>query len=159
MDLPRNFEFPHLIVQIDSTTPSSASGTSYFGKVSQSVSTIFNFDIPSSYTGKQCSLWFLLPTQAELRTSSFALSGTGTINLTHLSAVASQDTTYNNAPAADSNLGHASLVPGKAYQVAQFACPADTATSIEMSAVGDTQLNFFQDSNPCPIGLYIIPSD
>jgi len=158
MDLPSGFEFPHLIVPIDSSKPSAAAGTSYFGEVSSTVSSLFNFDIPASDAGKQCTLWFLLPAQAQLTTSSFTLSGSGSVDFASLASVATQATTFASAPAVAADLGQVTLVPGNAYKVATFECPAGKTVSYEMKAVGDTAFKFFQDYNPCPIGLYIVPS-
>jgi hypothetical protein len=55
------FQSPHLIIPIDSSNPNRGPGTSYFGEVTPTISSIFNFDIPASDTGKACSLVFLFP--------------------------------------------------------------------------------------------------
>lgn len=41
-------QFPHLIIPVDSSMPNEAPSTSYFGEVTPTISSIFNFDIPSS---------------------------------------------------------------------------------------------------------------
>src|SRR5579871_2367270 len=74
------YQFPHLIIPIDSSNPSLAPGTSYNGKVSGTISSIFNFDFPESYAGKTCSLMFLFPPQSQLQTSSYTFSGNGGID-------------------------------------------------------------------------------
>ena len=56
LDLDADFEFPHLIIPVDESQPDLAPGTSYNGKVSNTVSSLFNFDIRPEYSGKQCSL-------------------------------------------------------------------------------------------------------
>jgi len=149
------YEFPHLIVPIDSSNPNAAAGTSFFGEVSSTISTIFNFDIPSSDSGKTCSLIFLFPTQAQLTTSSFTFSGNGGIDFSLLSSVATQSTDFANAPSVETDYGVTTVAPGNSYSIATFPCPAGTAVSFEAKASGDTSLRYFQDYNPSPIGLYI----
>jgi hypothetical protein len=123
--------------------------------VGSTTSSIFNFDIPSSDAGKLCSLIFLFPTQANLVTSSFIFTGNGGIDFSLLSGVATQSTTYNNAPGVAVDLGVTTVAPGNSYTIATFACPAGTTVSFEVKGSGDTSLVFFQDYNPSPIGLYI----
>lgn len=149
------YEFPHLIVPIDSSQPNTALGTSYFGEVSSTISTIFNFDIPASDSGKTCNLIFLFPTQAQLTTSSFTFAGNGGIDFSLLSSVATQSTDFANAPAVKTDYGVTTVAPGNSYSIATFPCPAGTAVSFEAKASGDTCLRYFQDYNPSPIGLYI----
>ncbi|KAK0116533.1 hypothetical protein ONS95_013547 [Cadophora gregata] len=144
-NLNGQWEFPHLIVPIDSTTPTIPAGTSYFGEVSSTISTIYNFDIPSSDTGKTCSLVFLFPTQDQLTTSSFTFSGNGGITFSQLDGVATNSTTYATAPGVKTSYGVTVVAPGNAYTIATFPCPAGQAVSYEVKAVGDTYLRDFQD--------------
>lgn len=74
-------------------------------------------------------------------------------------------------PAVQEEYGVTTLVPGNAYALAEFPCPAGESAAFEMTAVqqsqqqqqqqqgqGDeeeTRLRYFQDYNPCPIGLFI----
>ncbi|OBT74574.1 hypothetical protein VF21_07567 [Pseudogymnoascus sp. 05NY08] len=149
------YEFPHLIIPVDSSKPDTAPGTSFFGTVSSTVSSIFNFDIPAADSGKKCSLIFLFPTQAELETSSFTISGNGGLDFSKLSGVATGSTTFNNAPGVATDYGVTTVSPGNSYNIATFDCPAGTAVSFEIKASGDVSFNYFQDYNPSPIGLYI----
>jgi hypothetical protein len=149
------YEFPHLIIPIDSSNPSSAPGTSYFGEVSSTISSIFNFDIPASDAGKTCSLIFLFPLQSQLQTSSFTFSGNGGIDFSELNGIATTATSYSNAPGVAMDYGTTVVAPGNAYTIATFSCPAGKTVSFEMKAVGNTCLTYFQDYNPKPIGLYI----
>ena len=149
------YEYPHLIVPIDSSNPTKAVGTSYFGEVSSSISSIFNFDIPASDSGKTCSLVFLLPTQAQLTTSSFNMSGNGGLACSLLNGVATSTTSFSNAPSVKNDYGVTIIAPGNSYSIATFPCPAGRAISVELKASGDIFLNYFQDYNPSPIGLYI----
>ena len=154
-DLSGNYEYPHLIVPIDSSMPDAAEGTSYFGTVSDTISSIFNFDIPPSDAGKTCSLIFLFPKQSDLETSSYTFSGDGKIDVSKLKSPATAQTTYNNAPDVAQDLGTITIAPGNSYQVATFDCPAGQRVGYEISSAGSTDLHYFQDYNPAPIGLYI----
>lgn len=148
-------QYPHLIVPIDSTKPNNAAGTSYNGTISSTVSSIYNFDIPSSDNGKTCSLVFLFPTQSQLETSAYTFSGNGSIQFELLTGPANSGTTYSNAPAVKTDYGITDVAPGNSYTIATFPCPANTAIGVEAKACGDTYLDYFQDYNPSPIGLYI----
>jgi hypothetical protein len=150
-----NFEFPHLIVPVDSSSPDTAAGTKFNGKVSSTVSSIFNFDIPQSDSGKQCSLVFLFPKQKDLETSSFTFSGDGKIDVAELSEAAKTSTTFNNAPGVMKDLGDITVSPGNSVVVSTFACPAGKTVAFELKNAGSTDLEFFEDFNPSPIGLFI----
>lgn len=154
-DLSGNYEYPHLIVPIDSSKPNTAEGTSYFGTVSDTVSSIFNFDIPYSDQGKTCSLVFLFPKQSDLQTSSYTFSGDGKIDVSKLKSPATAKTTFNNAPDVAKDFGTFTIAPGNSYQIATFDCPAGKRVGYEISNAGSTNLHYFQDYNPSPIGLYI----
>jgi hypothetical protein len=141
-------------VPVSKGSPNKASGTSYNGTVTSDVSSIFNFDIPTSYTGT-CSLVFLFPEQSQLETSSYSFSGNGEIDFTQLSTVASQSTTYSSMGGVKTDFGVKTVTPGSSTVVSTFACPAGQTVSYELNAASGTSLNYFQDYNPSPIGLYI----
>ncbi|KAJ5110418.1 hypothetical protein N7532_000953 [Penicillium argentinense] len=145
-----SFEFPHLIVPINSDSPDTAHGTQFNGTVSSSISSIFNFDIPQSDSGKTCSLVFLFPKKEDLETSSFSFSGDGKIDVAKLSDVASSMTTFNNAPSVEKDLGDITISPGGSNVVSTFSCPAGQTIAFELKNAGSTDLNFFQDFNPAP---------
>jgi len=144
------FEFPHLIIPIDSSAPDQAYGTSYYGKVTSTVSTIFNFDIPSGDAGKQCSLVFLFPKSEDLKTSSYSFSGDGDVQFGLLQSIATQSTTYNTSPPVSGDYSNTTLVPGNSYTITTVSCPAGQAIAFEMKSSGDTELNYFQNSSPPP---------
>jgi hypothetical protein len=148
------YQYPHLIVPVSKSSPNKAYGTQYNGKVTSDISSIFNFDIPASYTGT-CSLVFLFPKQSQLETSSYTFSGDGVIDFTQLSTFASQSTTYASQGSVAKNFGSKTVTPGSSIVVSTFACPAGKTVSYELSAVSGTSLEYFQDYNPSPIGLYI----
>jgi hypothetical protein len=153
--LSKDFQFPHLIIPVDSSKPSKSYTTSFNGTVSSSISSIFNFGIPASFAGKRCSADFLFPEQKQLETSAFSLTGSGEVEFSDLYAPAVQGTTYENKPMTHRSWPGPKLAPGNAYRLWEGPCPAGKTIAIEMKAKDDTCFNYFQDFNPCPIGLYI----
>ncbi|CAL5873604.1 uncharacterized protein PFLUO_LOCUS7885 [Penicillium psychrofluorescens] len=154
-DLSGDYEFPHLIIPVDSSSPDTAPGTSYNGTLTSSISSLFNFDIPSSDAGKTCSLVFLFPEKQDLETSSFSFSGDGQIDFAQLSSPASSSTSYSNMPSVSQDFGTTTVSPGNSYVISTFSCPAGQTVGYEMKNAGSTDLNFFEDYNPSPLGLYI----
>ncbi|OQD81263.1 hypothetical protein PENANT_c028G00332 [Penicillium antarcticum] len=150
-----DYQYPHLIIPVDSTKPNDAAGTSYNGTVSSTVSTAFNFDIPESYAGKTCSLVFLFPLKKDLETTDYTFSGDGKIDFAKLSSVVSEKTTSNNMPSVAQDLGDITISPGNGYVVSSFSCPAGTTVAYEMKEAGSTNINWFNDWNPSPLGLFI----
>jgi hypothetical protein len=145
-----SFEFPHLIVPIDSSSPNSAGGTQFNAEVTSTISTIFNFDIPASDAGKTCSLVFHFPEQKDLQTSSFTFSGDGKVDFAELSSTATQSTTFNNVPSVKTDFGVTSIAPGNSFVISTFACPSGQAVAFEMKEAGTTDFTFFEDFNPSP---------
>ncbi|KAF2625474.1 hypothetical protein BU25DRAFT_449910 [Macroventuria anomochaeta] len=154
-DLNGAYQYPHLIIPIDSQQSSKSFGTSYNGKVDSHTCSIFNFDIPTSYSGKTCSVVFLFPEQKDLETSSFTVSGSGKVDFTKLKGPASQQTTYANQPGKESDLASMSVAPGNSYLITSGDCAAGQTVSYEICGNEDFALDYFQDYNPSPIGLYI----
>ncbi|KAL9103085.1 MAG: hypothetical protein Q9163_001852, partial [Psora crenata] len=154
--LSGQYEFPHLIVPVSRESPDSAQGTSYNGIISSTSSTLFNFDIPASVSSKTCTLVFLFPTQDTLASSSFALSGSGGFRIAQLESPATAQTTFNTVPETEQELGGpASVVLGNNYVIASGPCAAGSTVGYEISATGTLDLNYFQNSTPAPIGLFI----
>lgn len=154
-DLNGAYQYPHLIIPVDSQQSSKAFGTSYNGKVDSHTCSIFNFDIPTSYSGKTCSVVFLFPEQKDLETSSFTLSGSGKVDFTKLKGPASQQTTYANQPGKESDLASVTVAPGNSYMITSNDCAAGQTVSYKICGNGDFSLDYFQDYNPSPIGLYV----
>jgi len=140
---------------VSKSSPNNAYGTSYNGEVTSDVSSIFNFDIPESYSSELCTLVFLFPTQSQLVTSSYTFSGSGAIDFAQLSSPATQATDYANAPSVTQDLGTFTVAPGNSYSISTFSCPAGQTIAFEISTEDSTSLTYFQDYNPSPIGLYI----
>ncbi|KAI0409236.1 ubiquitin 3 binding protein But2 C-terminal domain-containing protein [Xylaria palmicola] len=157
-ELTGAWEFPHLIIPVDSADAGRAPGTSYFGEVTSTVSSAFSFDVPSGDAGKTCDLVFYFPRQDQLETSSFTFAGSGAVAVARLEGPVSRDTSYASLPAAAETYPQLTVAPGHAYAVASFPCPAGQSVAFRLSAApGDdsTSLRYFQDYNPCPIGMFI----
>lgn len=154
--LSGTYEYPHLMVTVDKNKPDSALGTGYNGTFSSTVSTLYSFDIPPSDAGKTCSLVFLLPNLQDLQTSSYTLSGSGGIDVKGLQSPADEGTTYNNIPATSGEVGSVpNVASGNSYTIASGPCASGQRIGYEVSATGGLDLNYFQDYNPSPLGLYI----
>ncbi|KAI9662638.1 MAG: hypothetical protein M1831_002681 [Alyxoria varia] len=157
-DLHGPFEFPHLIVPVDSSKPGQEHGTRLNGQISPDVSCIFNFDIPREDEGKNCSLIFLFPKAEELETSFFNFSGSGEVDFASLKKPADSQTTYENKPDTAGPYHPKSLLPGTSVRIDDFTCPAGERIGYIMRSGNGhppTKLEYFQDYNPAPIGLYI----
>ncbi|KAI0551500.1 ubiquitin 3 binding protein But2 C-terminal domain-containing protein [Xylaria curta] len=160
-ELTGAYQYPHLIIPVDSANANSAPGTSNFGEVTSTISTAFNFDIPQSDSGKTCNLVFYFPTQSQLETSSYTFSGSGAIEFGRLSSPVTKGTSYSSLPSVAESYGQKTVTPGSGHTISSFACPAGQSVAFEMKAAkGDTSTSFryFQDYNPCPLGLYITVS-
>lgn len=150
--LTGEWEYPHLIVPVDSANPDKEYGTQYNGTISPTVSSIFDFDIPATAQDKTCSLVFLFPDHKDLQTSNYYFSGSGALNFQPLAAPATEGTTYNTQPDSDGAGGYGLKVsPGNSYAVTSFTpCPAGRRVAVKMSTSSDTCLSWFQDYNPSP---------
>lgn len=167
MDLQPDFLFPHLIVPISAKNPNTKYGTVFSPIFTPNdFCTIFNFDVPVSAAGKNCTLEFLFPTQSELQTSSFTIDGPGDFIFTGYApgSGATLDTTFNNQPAPGPFPPFPPLVlkPGNAYIIDVGPCViVDNAPTVVSgkTCTSDTYFTYFQDFNPCPIGLYVGVTD
>ncbi|PSS28310.1 hypothetical protein M430DRAFT_63452 [Amorphotheca resinae ATCC 22711] len=153
-NLNGQYQYPHLIVPVSASSPDKSFGTSYNGTITSDISSIFNFDVPKSYTGT-CSLVFLFPQKDQLETSSFSFSGNGEVDFAQLTTVATNTTTYATEGSVKTDFGNFTVTPGSSTVVSSFSCPAGQTVSYKISSVSGTSLNYFQDWNPSPIGLFI----
>ena len=154
--VPGKFEYPHLIIPVTTDDADSPQGTSYNGTITTTTSSIFNFDFPPALKGQYCSLVFLLPSQTELTTSAFTLSGSGGLKVERLREPATEQTTYSNQPDVDAVLGGpAKVEPGSEYIINSGPCYNNDRKGYKVSSTGTLDLKYFQDYNPAPIGLYV----
>lgn len=154
-DLNGEYQYPHLIVPVSSSQPSEAPGTSYNGKANGDVCSLFNFDIPKSYSGHTCSLVFLFPEQKDLETSSFTISGSGDLEFSQCENVASQKTSWSSKGSCKTVKTVEDVGPGNSYTIVSDSCAAGETITYQMCATGGLSLEYFQDYNPSPIGAYV----
>ncbi|KAK5941674.1 hypothetical protein PMZ80_005624 [Knufia obscura] len=160
-----SYEFPHLIVPINNS--GVAIGHSYFADVSPGdCATIFNFDIPPSRANQQCSVYFTFPRHDQLVTSDYkwngnntSTEGPGTLEFVqHAYGTGATDaTTGNTQPplGADALVTVSNAQPGNAYKVWSGSCGGGGVMSWKLSSP-DSYLYYFQDWNPCAIGLWVV---
>ncbi|KAK0106935.1 hypothetical protein ONS95_003651 [Cadophora gregata] len=164
-DISGDYQFPHLIVPTSIAMPDQPQGTQYTVWISPAASTLFNFDIPATYTGN-CSLIFLFPYMSQLDPSAgkYTYSGqeqvvyqNGGLKFALLAGVANNCTTYNSTPPVAVDYGKVKILPGNKYTVAVFPCPTGKTITIEGSSASKTELDYFQNTGTEPIGLYLVP--
>lgn len=150
-----SYETPHLIVPVNSDSPDESYGTSYNAYANGQNSTVFNFDIPQSDEGKTCSLVFLFPKKEDLETTDYTFNGQGSLEFAQLSGAVDESTTYSSCPSKQQDLGSVTPQPGGSYVVQSGPCAAGTTETVQMTAGGGLELEFFEDWNPSPLGLFI----
>lgn len=160
-----NYEFPHLIVPVNDSNV--ALGNSYFPSISPNdCATIFNFDIPSSRAGQQCSVHFSFPRHDQLATSDFKWNGTngsseaqGTLSFyqyAYNTGATKSTTGYSQPPPGpDSAINVPAIHPGNSYKIWSGNCGAGGVMSWKISSP-DSWLYYFQDWNACAFGLWIL---
>ncbi|THZ79686.1 hypothetical protein D6C88_06560, partial [Aureobasidium pullulans] len=138
-DLPNMDSYlkPRLIIPVDSNNPDTAYGTQYNAYIGNGNSTIFDFDIPQSYKGKQCELVFTFPTQSQLETSFVSESGNGGVEFKQLKEAADEKTTFNTQPGVTKNFGEKGVSTGNAYSITTGDCAVGQTISYELTATGD----------------------
>jgi hypothetical protein len=161
------YQFPHLIVPTSPQAPDCSFGNSYEAYISPTNTTLFNFDIPASETyAGDCALLFLFPYASDLAPSAgqYYFSGIeeeegekGGLDFAQLSGSADNDTTFAGMATPTTDFGKTEIVPGNNYTIGTFQCPRKNTITFSVSSVGNVELDFFQDSAPSPIGLYVVP--
>ncbi|GAM85206.1 hypothetical protein ANO11243_032100 [Dothideomycetidae sp. 11243] len=150
-NLNGNFEFPHLIVPVSSSSPNTAFGTQYSATINSTTSSLFNFDIPASDKGKTCTLAFFWSSAG-----SYNFDNQGGLAISLLSSPANQGTTYSNAPASQGIGAIGSAAPGNSYIVTTRACPSGQTIGYRLDSVGGLALTYFQNYDPnAPMGLFV----
>jgi len=142
-------------VPVNKNSPDTSYGTQYFASINSQNSTIFQFDIPQSYSGNECSVVFLWPEQSQLETSSYTTSGSGGLTFSELNSQTTTSTTYQSAGTGSEVGSVSNAAAGNSYVIASGSCAAGQSVSYEVSATGSLSLSFFEDWNPSPIGVFI----
>lgn len=161
------YQFPHLIVPTSPQAPNYAFGNSYTAHISPTNTTLYNFDIPSSPPYLEtCALLFLFPFASSLDPSTgiYYFSGLeeeegehGGLDFALLAEAANAGTTYDTTGDVASDYGAVEIMPGNDYSVATFWCQSGQTVTFEVASKGNVKLDYFQDSAPSPIGLYVVP--
>ncbi|WEW59495.1 hypothetical protein PRK78_004969 [Emydomyces testavorans] len=144
-ELTKGFEFPHLIIPINSSAPDAQLGTSFNGQVSSIISSLFNFDIPPGGNLKACSLVFHFPSTAKLPPNYYTFQGDGKVQFGKLEAPVDTSTSFRTAPKVKEDYGVYTLQPGNTYSIANFQCPMGEQIAFQMSNAGSTVLNYFEN--------------
>lgn len=158
------FQSPNLIVPVSASNLSTAYGTGTLASINPTNSTLFNFDLPTSLDGQTCALLFLFPYASDLADDAvYQYSGIeeevgehGGLDFARLTGPAVSGATLTGSPAVEQDFGSTQVLPGNGYVISQAAC-VPGAVSYKVSSVGAMTLNFYQDSNPSAVGLYVVP--
>jgi len=153
-ELSGTYEYPHLIIPIDKTRSEAALGASYEGVVSPTISSLFNFDIPASYTGKTCNLVFLLPNSSQQWRPTTLVKSPGGITIQQLSTPASASSTFLNTPAGKiiGSVGHIEV--GHGYTITSGPCGPAKTVGYRIDSVNGLDMHLFQSISP-PLGLFL----
>ncbi|KAK7542195.1 ubiquitin 3 binding protein But2 C-terminal domain-containing protein [Phyllosticta citribraziliensis] len=166
--------FPVGIYPISKSNPDTNYGTVYSPKITPNdFCTIFNLYVPESAAGKTCTLEFLFPDHSQLQTSDYTFKDVNGQDTTEghftftgyaFGTGANDTTTWNNQPAPGPSPPSppATLSPGKAFVINAGDCGVQAGQgSLEVSGMlcsTDTTFEYFQDSDKCPIGFYVVIS-
>lgn len=141
-------------------TADSAAQTNYTGKCSDDDSTLFRFDIPTSYSGSICEVIFALPRHDSMETSDYQMSNTsmsmGSMGVIPMSSVPYEGMSLDDAVA--ERTGDEAMwspVVDGIFTVYKGPCAAGQSIGFMMQCVG-MSLTYFQDYNPCPVGMYVL---
>lgn len=152
-------QFPHLIVPINKSEPDVSFGNTLMPWITNTTMSVFNFDVPEALAHKECSVEFLWPDHGQMESSEFELSGTGSFEFAEMTSPVDASSTWNSCNAKGTFAEYwykpEDVSPGSATTVWKGKCPAGQKVGWAMSAIGNVTLNYFQDFNPCPIGLYM----
>jgi Ubiquitin 3 binding protein But2 C-terminal domain/Cell wall mannoprotein PIR1-like, C-terminal domain len=161
------FQFPHLIVPTSPLAPDHKFGSSYKAYISPSNVTLFQFDMPQGAPyNETCALLFLFPFGSDLDPSAgqYYFSGIeeeegekGGLDFMMYEREIFNSTTYNSMPGEAIDYGKTVILPGNNYTIATFTCKPNQQVVYSISSVGNVELDYFQDSAPSPIGLYVVP--
>ncbi|KAF2677972.1 carbohydrate-binding module family 18 protein [Lentithecium fluviatile CBS 122367] len=154
-DINGPYEFPHLIIPVDKKRPDKAFSNKLNGTFSDHMCSVFNFDIHPRFAGKKCMPVFLFPSQEKLVTSAYTFRAWGDygVEVFELHEPATMETTWNSLGPKEL-LGEGIIKPNLAVGTWASECAAGKKKSI-MICGKNMYLDYFQDFNPSPIGLYL----
>ncbi|KAF1951549.1 hypothetical protein CC80DRAFT_480755 [Byssothecium circinans] len=156
LDLAGPYEFPHLIVPVDSARPEEHIGNQLFALFTETICTVFNFDVHHSLAGKTCSLHWLFPTKEKLETSDYNYRLMGEkpeMTIARLHKTAGHDTTFKTLGDAV-QIATGPVKPDVSWTAHTEKCLAGQRVSYLLCGKG-FKLKYFEDFNPSPIGLFM----
>ncbi|KAF2211516.1 hypothetical protein CERZMDRAFT_43011 [Cercospora zeae-maydis SCOH1-5] len=142
---------PELITWVSEAHPATPYGSKQNATINDECSSVFNFNIPADYKGKQCSVVFLFPEDE----SNWSWNNKGSIEFNELSGAVTAQTTYDTSPSKKQCLGSIAPQPGNSYVVSTAPCQAGETVTIETSSTDDLGMDFCEDANKPPVGVYI----
>ncbi|KAH7089649.1 glycoside hydrolase superfamily [Paraphoma chrysanthemicola] len=153
------YESPNLVVPIDKANPTRVVGNGYTGQLSQSLSTIFVFDVRPEHKGKICNLLFFVPPAPPFPDMSPARIRTpGGITVSRLSNGATRADVSAIDVGPSTPVGVApSIQSGGQYTVGSGPCDAGERVAYQVDSSGGLTMDFFQMTAPA-LGLFMIPS-
>jgi len=157
VDLSGPFEAPYLMVPIDRAEPDTVLGNRYIAQLDSTHSTLYNFDIPPEYQGKNCNLVFHVPPESQEWWQPWHMTAPGGIVVSQLEAPATKFTSSSNAGASKPVGAVNLLAPGQGHLVSSSPCEAGKKVGYRADALGALDLQYFQLANP-PSGLFITVS-
>ncbi|KAH7073784.1 glycoside hydrolase superfamily [Paraphoma chrysanthemicola] len=153
------YEAPNLIVPIDKANPTRVVGIGYTGQLSQSISTIFVFDVRPEHKGKTCNLVFFVPPASPFPDMSPAkIRAPGGIIVSRLgnSAIRADVNASDAGPSTPVGVAP-SIQFGGQYTVGSGPCDAGERVAYQVDSSGGLTMDFFQMTAPA-LGLFLIPS-
>ena len=66
--------------------------------------------------------------------------------------------TANSVPSSVGSVGTFEVITGESFEVEPVPCPAGTSESFVLKSTGGVDLEYFEDYNPCPLGLFVVAS-
>lgn len=150
VDLDGQYVAPNFIIPVNKALPNQVSGgTGYYGCLSSTASTVFTFDIPSSYANRTCSIIFLLSTSQR-----YTITGSGGLTVSLLSSTINAAISYAALENATKVGGVDDVVPGTNAVMWSQQCEAGSRQSILLQATGSLNLTYFQTRGEPANGLW-----
>jgi glucan endo-1,3-beta-D-glucosidase len=132
-------------------------GNGYTGQLSQTISTVFVFDVGPEHNGMTCNLVFFVPPASPFPDLSPAKIRTpGGITVSRLSNSAAGSDVSASEFGASTPVGDApSIQFASQYTVGSAPCDAGQRVAYQVDSSGGLTMDFFQMISP-PLGLFMI---
>jgi glucan endo-1,3-beta-D-glucosidase len=150
LDLSGPYLAPSLIIPLSKMIMNKTAGTSYYGYLSTTTSTVFTFDVPSSATGKTCQLIFMLTG------GRYSITGRGQLVAYSLDTPVGGATSYEALPQKDL-LGQSQSDVDMGVNVifGRERCGGAGQRSFLIESTGNLNLTYFQTRGEPAVGAWI----